>query len=108
MPHKDSNVRLPAELGSRFCVLQEQFSDKPAEAMSQKQAQSGCWLRPHVSGLMVASWHENEKAASQTASQMRICLLLDTVLHRISHSIGIFSKVSGFQKKETTRNNLQT
>jgi hypothetical protein len=47
MPHKDSKMRLAAELGPRGRTLQEQFPDAPTWAQSQKQCQSGCQLWPH-------------------------------------------------------------
>jgi hypothetical protein len=34
-------------VGQTVCLLQVQLSGKPAGAMSHKQAQSGCRLRPH-------------------------------------------------------------
>jgi hypothetical protein len=56
MPHKDPEFWLAVELGPRGHRLQEQFSGVPAWAQSQKQARSGCRLRPHqlLHGSMLA------------------------------------------------------
>jgi hypothetical protein len=47
MTLEDPKVQLAAELALRCRRLQEQFLGAPALAMSWKQAQSGCRLRPH-------------------------------------------------------------
>ncbi len=69
MPHKDTKVLLTAESGLQGCTLQEQYPGAPAQAQSQKQAQSGHWLRPHqlLNGKLAGS--DQTKAASQPASQ---------------------------------------
>ncbi len=47
MALKDPEARLAAELVLRYRTLHERFPGTPTLAQSQKQAQSGRWLRPH-------------------------------------------------------------
>jgi hypothetical protein len=67
LPCKDPKVLLAAKLGPRGCTLQERFPGASAQAQSQKQAQSGCWLRPRISSSMVASWHWKCKSSKPTS-----------------------------------------
>ncbi len=47
MALKDPEAQLAAELVLRYHTLHERFPGAPTLAQSQKQAQSGCRLRPH-------------------------------------------------------------
>jgi hypothetical protein len=47
MALKDPEARLAAELVLRYRTLHKQFPGAPTLAQSRKQAQFGCWLRPH-------------------------------------------------------------
>ncbi len=69
MPLKDPEVQLTAELGPWGRTLQEQFPGAPAQAMSQKWAQSGPWPKSHQPLDGKLAGNNKAKAASQPASQ---------------------------------------
>jgi hypothetical protein len=64
MTLNDPKVGLVAELELRFHTLQEQFPGKPAGAMSQKHAQSGCqlWPRQLLDGSELALTKQKQQA----------------------------------------------
>jgi hypothetical protein len=72
-----------------------------------RQAHSGHWFWPHqlLNGKLAGATKQKQQANQHPNTRFVSCKT--TVLQRNSHSVGIFSEVSQFAKKGTTRNNLQ-
>ncbi len=110
MALKDPKARLAAELVLRCRRLQERFPGVPALAMSQKQAQSGCWLRPHqlLDGSQLVLTKQKQQANQHPYARYVSCKT--TILRRNIRSVGSFSKVSRLAKigamKKTCKNKL--